>query len=143
MKNKIISLFLIFSLALFTLFSINILLDNIINYNSIESKSVLYNNNRVSSQASFVSTDFTASKGLGKTIGVYYKNQQNSSVKVTLYKYGWFGSKDNVLVFRVSKNDNKYKEYTSNGADNARYYIHIEASYGDDIAGYLRVNQIY
>lgn len=142
MKSKFIGLFSALFVAFIAVISVGAISLNSIDYNSVPPKAVLYDDDRISSTASFDSTDFTTTKGSGNTIKIWYDNKENSSVKITLYKYGLFGTKDDVLVFKVSGNDNKYKEYTANKADSARYYINIEASYGDNITGYLRATQI-
>lgn len=144
MKKRIIGLLSSFALALtFSMVSpVGAISLNAIDYNAIQPRAVLYDNDRVSGNASFDSTDFTASKGSGKTIRVWYDNKERSSVTVTLYKYGWFGTKEDVLVFDVSGNSGHYEEYTASGADSGKYYINIESALGDDITGYLRANQV-
>lgn len=113
-----------------------------LDYNAPQPRPVLYSSSRFSGNASADSTEFTATKGSGTTIRVWYENQENSSVTVRLYKYGWFGLKSVVLEFDVSGNSNRFEEYTANGADTGKYYINVEASDGGVITGYLRANQI-
>lgn len=115
---------------------------NAIDYNAPQPRAVLYSNSRFSGNASADSTEFTATKGSGTTIRVWYENQENLSVTVRLYKYGLFGLKSVVLEFEVSGNSSKFEAYTANGADTGKYYINVEASDGGDITGYLRANQI-
>lgn len=102
---------------------------------------VLYDDDRLGGKASVVSTDFTATDGSGNTISVWYDNQESSSVKVTLYKYGWFGMKDVVLEFDVAGNDDERKEYIASKA--SRYYVNISSNDGGNVTGHLQVNQIY
>lgn len=137
MKKRAIGLFLGLVMVLFGAISLTAL-----DYNAPQSRAVLYDNNRLGGNASADSTEFTASKNNGDTICVWYENKANSSVKVTLYKYGWFGLKSNVLDFEVAGNSSKSEEYTASGANTGTYYINIQASDGGVITGYLRANQI-
>ena len=118
------------------------------NQNSLDYKksnigTVLYDNDKFGGEASGVTTDFTATNGSGNIISIWYDNQESSSVKITLYKYGLFGSKDIVFEFEVAGNDSQRKEYTEYSADSGKYYINVSSSYGGDIMGHLQVNQIY
>lgn len=142
MKKRVTGLFLAIVLALSLGVSASAVSLNAIDYNAPQPRAVLYDNDRFSGKASADSTEFTATKGSGNTIRVWYDNQESSSVTVTLYKYGWFGLKEAVLTFDVSGNGDKWDVYTESGADSGTYYINVEANDGGNITGYLRANQI-
>lgn len=115
---------------------------NSIDYNAPQPRPVLYDNDRFLGNAEATSTEFTATSGSGNTIRVWFDNHERSSVTVTLYKYGWFGLKDNVLSFTVAGNNVASDTYTATGADSGKYFIKVAASDGGDITGYLRANQL-
>lgn len=101
----------------------------------------LYGEQRISSEAAFVSTDFTATKGAGNTIGIWYNNREKADAKVTLQKYSFFGEKEGVLTFTVSGNNSGCTEYAEAEADGGRYCITIEAQNGGNITGCLKAEQ--
>lgn len=140
MRKRVISLLLILTFSLIV--AVGTISQNLMNDHEAQPTVILYDNDRFCGKASSNSTDFTTSKGSGNTIRVSYDNQENAPVKVTLYQYGWFGTKNDVLVLNISGNDQGYQEYTASKADHAKYYVNVQAEYGDDITGSLRVNQI-
>lgn len=142
MKKRNIGAFTTLALALSIGVSAAAISLNAIDYNASSPRPVLYDNDNVGGNASYDSTRFTATKGSGDTICVWYDNQNQLSVKITLYKYGWFGHKDTVLEFHVDGESADKGEYKASQADSGRYYINITSSDGGDIDGYLRANQV-
>ncbi len=141
MKKRNIALFIVLVLTLSIGISVHAISLNAIDYNAPVPRTVLYDNDNVGGNASYDSTEFTATKGSGDTIRVWYDNKEKSSVTVTLYQYGWFGHKNAVLKFDVDGKSVNQGIYEASNADSGKYDINITASNGDIINGYLRANQ--
>lgn len=142
MRKKVMILCLIIIFVGIAIYSFDLFYNNDNVKSNYDKELVLYDN-RFLGNASYDTTDFTASKGAGHTIEIGYDNKESSNVKVTLYRYGMFGDKDNVVVFDVLGESQGLGKYKAIKADNSRYYVNIQAENGDNITGYLTVKQIY
>lgn len=100
---------------------------------------ILFEDDKISSSDLFVTSKFTATKGEGDNIRVWFKNTSNADVTVRLYKDGLFGSKEEVLKFDVKSKANNSGTY--NKAGSATYHIEVLSDTGDTVTGYLKAKQ--
>lgn len=101
---------------------------------------ILFEDDKISSSDLFVTSKFTATKGEGDNIRVWFKNTSNADVTVKLYKEGLFGSKKEVLKFNVKSKGNNSGTYEK--ADSATYHIEVLSDTGDTVTGYLKAKQL-
>lgn len=116
------------------------LVDTAVSEDSLVFWGILFEDDKISSSDLFVTSKFTATKGEGDNIRVWFKNTSNANVTVRLYKEGLFGRKEEVLKFDVKSKVNNSGIY--NKAGSATYHIEVLSDTGDTVTGYLKAKQL-
>lgn len=83
---------------------------------------VLFEDNEFSVSDLFVTSKFTAGKGQGDNIRVWFENTSKADVTVRLYKQGFLGKKQKMLKLGIRRKSKSFETYTDAKADTGTYF---------------------
>lgn len=83
--------------------------------------------------------DFSCAASNGSTLRVFYRNESDHECTVTLYKYGFFGTRSDVGHETIPAGGEKHFSYSNPGGKT--FCIRVKSTDGGEVEGYLRANQ--